>query len=444
MNVELKDAGEARKVATVTFEAEEVAEKEKAVLKDFTKLARIPGFRSGKAPANVVRKQFSREMNEELMRKLSTEAYEAVLEQDGLRIHSVLSVDAGEVSADAATEVEVTVDVEPEFEIPDYAAYELHVHGTEAKDEEVERELQGILDQRAAYETVDRAVEEGDYVKCSYEGTLEGTPVAELVPDKPMYGKQANTWEEAGSDKGLGVPAVAEGIVGMKVEEKKTVEESFEEDFELPPLAGKTVSYEVEVHEVREKQLPDVEDEEFLESLKVKDLDELRERIKENVVSHKERENENGKRRQVTQKLIESEDFPLPPKAVEDEAQSIFQRIVQSGLQQGAEREEVESKRDELWQQAQTQAAARVKMQLILSRIAEKEEIKVDNEELARAATQEAMMRREDPQTYVNALSKDRAEIARLQRDVLHDKTLEHIVSKAKAELCEIEGDHAH
>ncbi len=443
MNVELKEAGEARKVATVTFEAEEVAEKEKAVLKDFTKLARIPGFRAGKAPANVVRKQFAKQMGEELTRKVSEEAYEAVLEQDGLRIHSVLGVDAGDVSADAPAKVEVTVDVEPEFEIPDYASYELQVHGTEATDEDVEREFQGILDQRAAYETVEREVKEGDYVKCSYEGTLDGTAVAELVPDKPMYGKQANTWEEAGSDKGLGVPAVAEGIVGMKAEEKKTVEESFDEDFELPPLAGKTVSYELEVHEVREKRLPDVEDKGFLESLKVENVDELRDRIKENVVAHKERENENGKRRQVTQKLIESDDFPLPPKAVEDEAQSIFQRIVQSGLQQGAEREEVESKREELWQQAQTQAAARVKMQLILSRIAEKEEIQVDNEELARAATQEAMMRREDPQTYVTALSKNRAEIARLQRDVLHDKTLELIVSKAHTELAEIDGENA-
>ena len=76
--------------------------------------------------------------------------------------------------------------------------------------------------------SINLIIKEGDYVKCSYEGTLDGTAVAELVPDKPMYGKQANTWEEAGSDKGLGVPAVAEGIVGMKAEEKKTVEEMYQ------------------------------------------------------------------------------------------------------------------------------------------------------------------------------------------------------------------------
>ncbi|MFP6887544.1 MAG: trigger factor, partial [Opitutales bacterium] len=302
MNIELKDAGDARKVATVTFEAEEVAEKDKAVCREFANQVNIPGFRKGKVPPNVIQQRFGKEMVDELKRRISSDAYEAVLEREDLRVHAVLNVDAGEVNAGSSATVEVTVDVEADFDLPDLEDFEVTIHGTDVSEDEVEKELAGICDQRAAYEEVERAVAAGDYVKCSYEGTLEGKSVAELVPEKPVYGKQTNTWEEAAATSGLGVPAIVEGLVGMSAGDKKTVEEEFAEDFELPPLAGKKVSYELEVHEVREKNAPEPEDPDFLKGMKVKNLEELNDKIRKDIESRKEYENNNGKRNQVTQK----------------------------------------------------------------------------------------------------------------------------------------------
>lgn len=444
MKIELKDAGDARKVATVTFEAEEVADKEKKVCRDFANQANIPGFRKGKVPPNVIRSRFGKQMNEELKRQVSTDAYEAVLERDDLRVHSVLKVDAGEVDSGNAATVEVTVDVEADFELPDYESYELSIHKTDVSDEEVEKELSTLCEQRASYEIVERAVEKGDYVKCSYEGSLDGKPVAEVVPEKPIYGKQANTWEEAGAETAMGVKAIAEGLIGMKVEEKKTVTEEFSEDFEIPPLAGKSVSFELEVHEVREKNAPDPASPDFLKAVNVETLDELKEKIGKDLEQRKEYQNLNGKRSQITQNLLDSEDFPLPQKAVEDEANAIFKGMAQSGMEQGVERGEIESKKDELWKQAQTNGQARVKIGIVLGRIAEKEEVKVSNEDLAQAATREAMSRRVDPKAYIKELTADRARLSRLQRDVLHDKTIDLIAGKSTEKVCEIEGDHKH
>ena len=93
-----------------------------------------------------------------------------------------------------------------------------------------------------------------------------------------MYGKQTNTWEEAGQAKGLGVDAIAQGVVGMKSGDKKDIEAPFEEDFEVEPLAGKTISYKLEVHEVREKKPPAL-NEEFFKSIKVENLEELKDRV---------------------------------------------------------------------------------------------------------------------------------------------------------------------
>mgnify|MGYP004008311795 FL=1 len=134
MKIELKDAGDARKVASITFEAEEIAEKEKKVCKEFANQANVPGFRKGKVPPNVIRSRFGKQMGEELKRQVSTDAYEALLKRDDLRVHSVLKVDAGEIEPTKSTIVEVTLDVEADFELPDYESFELSIHTTDAAD----------------------------------------------------------------------------------------------------------------------------------------------------------------------------------------------------------------------------------------------------------------------------------------------------------------------
>ena len=132
-------------------------------------------------------------------------------------------------------------------------------------------------------------------------------------------------------------------------------------------------------------------------------------------------------------------DFPLPQQAVEDESKAIFQSNAQRAMQQGAKQEDIEEKRDELWKEAQVQAQARVKITITLGRIAELEKVEVSNEDLAQAASREAMMMRTDPQAYVQELAKDQARINRLRQDVLHDKTLELVASKAKEKVEVIE-----
>jgi trigger factor len=432
VNLEIKEAGDARKIVNVSFDMDEMTEKGNQVCKELSLIANIPGFRKGKAPEQVIRKKYATEIIQELNRKVSTAAYEAVLENKDIKVYSILKVDAGDVQLGTPATVEVTVDIEPDFELPKYEEFELTTHPTEVKDEEVDKELDSLRDQRASFEEVERAIVEGDYVKCSYEGMLDGSPVAELLPDKPMYGKQTNTWEEAGQAKGLGVDAIAQAVIGMKKEEKKDVDADFAKDFEVAPLAGKKVIYSLNIHEIRDKKAPSADDEEFLKSLKVENLDDLKKKIKDDLLSRKERENIDGKRSQVTQKFLEIPDFPLPQQAVEDESKSIFQSNIQRAVQQGAKQEDMESKKDELWNEAQVQGKARVKITITLSRIAELEKIEVSNEDLAQAATREAMMMRADPQVYVQELAKDQARISRLRQDVLHDKTLELVASKAK------------
>ena len=441
MNLELKDAGTARKIAIVSFDSNEIESKENEACKEIGKLANIPGFRKGKAPTHVIRKRYAKELRDELTRKVSTDAYESVLDHKEIKVFSILKVDPGEFSKKSGVSIEVTVDLEPEFDLPDYENFELTTLSVEVGDDDIEKELSTLRDQRASFDIVERKAKKGDYIKCSYEGELDGKPVAEILPDKPMYGKQTNTWEEAGQAKGLGVDAIADGVIGMKSGDKKEVEASFDDSFEVAPLAGKTVLYKLEVHEVREKKPPTM-DEEFFKSLKVENLEELKDRILTDLESRKEQENQNAKRSQITQKILDLPDFPLPQQAVDDESNSIFQSRAQRAIQQGTKQEDIESKKDELWKEAKTQGEARVKLTLTLSKIAEKEKVDVSNEDLARAATQEAMMLRKDPAAYVKELSQNRQQLQRLRQDILHDKTLNFITTKSKEIKGETEGDN--
>lgn len=444
MNVDIKDAGVARKIATVSFDSDEVSKHESKVCQELGKLVNIPGFRKGKAPANVIRKKYAKELKDELNRKVSTAAYEAVLENKDIKVYSVLKVDAGELEPSQSASVEVTVDIEPEFDLPKYKEYELTIEPTDVKEEDVTKELDAIREQRASFDVVERASQKGDYVKCSYEGTLDGKPVAEILLDKPMYGKQANTWEEAGNQTGMGVDAIAEGVLGMAAGDKKEVSADFAKDFEVEALAGKSVTYQLEVHEVREKKAPALEDEEFLKSLKIESVDELKEKVTEQIKYRKEQENVNLKRKQITQNILDTDDFPLPQQAVEEESKAIFQNRIQQATQQGAKPEEIEKNRDEWWKESQTQGQARVKLTLVLSKIAEEEKITVEKEDLAQAATREAMMRREDPTKFIKELTQDRARLNRLREDIVYDKTLVKIAELSKEQICDIEGEHTH
>ena len=110
MKVEIKDTNDTRKVATVAFEPQEVAAEEKKVLQLFSKHAKIPGFRPGKAPDQVIRSRFADGIKEEWSNRLATAARDAILEQDDLRVHQLLKIEPGEIIAEAPVEVVITLD----------------------------------------------------------------------------------------------------------------------------------------------------------------------------------------------------------------------------------------------------------------------------------------------------------------------------------------------
>ncbi|MEM7790209.1 MAG: trigger factor [Verrucomicrobiota bacterium] len=437
MKTEVNELNETRRSVVVSVSAEEIAKVETKLIKDFQRQAKIPGFRPGKAPENMVRSRYAKDLKQELKSRVISQAHEEGVASSDLNVFSVVELVESEIAAGADAMITFTVDIVPEFELPEYAGLKITAAPTDATEEEINQMLEQILSQRAEFNVVEKAAEKGDYVRCSYEGKIGDEMVADLVPDAPMFGTQKVTWEEAGSEDAPGVRAVIDGIVGMKAGDEKEVTMDFPEEFKPEALAGKSAVYSINVEEVREKVMPEL-DEELFKSLQVEDEAALRDQIKQNIENRKKEENAQSERQQLTEQLLASVEFSLPESGVENEAQDVLRSFMQRNLQQGVTEEEFEKHKEQLYEGANKAAHSRLKSRLILGKIAEKEKIKVENEDLSRMIMQEAMSTGQKPEKLVKELRKDQDRVNEMRRDIILGKTMDLLVEKAERETLEV------
>ena len=405
MNISTEEINDTRKKLVVSVSGKEVAAEEKKLLGEFSRNVKIPGFRPGKAPASLIRKRYGKELESELNRKVISEAYEKSIKDSDLDIYNVVNVDDSEFSSGKDGKVEITVDITPSFNLPEYKGIPAEITATEVTEDEVNNAIEEIQRQRSEFLVVEHAVEKGNFVKVSYEGKIKNKPIADLLADQPIWGKQENTWEEAGTENSMGVKAVVDGLVGMKVGEKKDEEMKYPKDFSVAELAGKAAVYSMEVHEVRERVMPELNDE-FLKQLHVESVDQLKKQLEDEIKRRKEYEKNQSLRQQITETLDKRIEFSLPESAVEFEARGIYNDIKMQNRNQGVADSEFEKHDEEIRENAKRVAASRVKMQIILGRIAKDEKIEVSNEDFQSHILSEAMQTGTKPEQVLKDMQK--------------------------------------
>ena len=431
MNIQINDISASRKSLVVTLDAAEVANEHKAVVSQFVRMAQIPGFRPGKAPAAMVTKRYAVDIDGEFKQKVVSAAYKAAMDQQKVEIASVVNLEDDGVALDKVVNVTITVDVQPSFELPEYLGLPTEVASVDCSEEEVDKILEGIRAERAQFKTAERASQKGDYVKMSYEGKVDGQSIAELAADRQVYGKVPQTWEEVeGENEGI-IPGLGKQLAGLKAGETKDVTITFGEDFKaVPALSGKTAIYTVEVQEVRERVLPEI-NEEFLKANRAENLEGLRASIRDNVKMQKEGQNRQAQRRQVLDALLAKVDFPLPESLVEQETQEVVRQFINENVRRGVPQEQFEKDRESIVANAKAGALARVKSQFLLSKIAEKEKIEVVERDFDTYIYRETMRTGEKPEKIVKQLTTDREVLRNVQRSIIFDKAVDFLVSKA-------------
>jgi trigger factor len=431
VNIQVNDLSETRKSIVITLDQSEVAAEHQKVVGEYTRQARLPGFRPGKAPAAMVAKRFGKEITDEFKQKVVAAAYRGMIDEKKLDVLNVVNVEEGAIEPGLSAAVTITIDVRPEFKLPEYTGLPTEVEATDVADAEVEKVIEGLRSERADFKVADRPAQKGDYVKLAYEGTVEGKPIAELAPDKQVYAKVPQTWEEVeGAQEGV-IPGLGRQLNGVKAGDKKSVEISFPAEFApVPALAGKSATYAVDVQEVRERVLPPL-DAEFFKAQKVDDLDGLKNQVRTNLKMQKEYQNRAGQRRQVTDALAAKMDFPVPQSLVDAETQGVLRQFIEENMRRGVASEQFEKDKKELFEGARKAATNRVKLQFVLAKIAEAEKITVTESDIDGFIYREAMRTNQKPDKLVKELTKDREQLRSVQQSIIFDKSVDFLVSKA-------------
>jgi trigger factor len=431
VNVELSTVSETRKNLVVTLDKSEVDAEHQGVLGEYVRLARIPGFRPGKAPAAMVAKRFSKEIAEEFKQKVVSKAYRDALEKEKLDVLNVVNVEEGTIEPGAGASITVTVDVRPDFVLPDYVGLPTQVPPADPTDAEIDSVVQALRSEGADFKPADRAAAKGDYVKLGYEGSVDGRPIAEIAGDKQLYAKVPQTWEEVeGANEGI-IPGLGRQLAGVAKGDRKVVSIAFPAGFQaVPALAGKTADYSIEVQEVRERILPEL-DAAFFKVHQVDDLEGLRSRVRASLRLQKEQRNRATQRSQVTQALAERVSFEPPHSLVEAETQGVLRQFIQENMSRGVPPEQFEKDKKELFEGARKAAANRVKIELILAKIAAAEKIDVTEGDIDLYIRREAARSKQRPDKLAKDLSRDRNGLRAVHQSIIFDKSVDFLVSKA-------------
>ncbi len=431
MNVQLNPVSDSRKNLVVTLDRDEVETEHKAVLGEYVRQARLPGFRPGKAPAALVTKRFAKEIAEELKQKVVTRAYKEALEKEKLDVLTVVSVDEGTIAQGSAAAITVTVDVRPEFKLPEYLGIPTKTEPVDPTDAEIDSVIEALRSEGADFKPTERAAVKGDYIKLAYEGSVDGGKIADIAGDKQLYAKVPQTWEEVeGANEGI-IPGLGKHLAGVSKGDKRTVPVTFPANFQpVPALSGKTAEYAIEILEVRERVLPEL-NAEFFKARRVDDLEGLRSQVRSSLKFQKEQKNRAAQRNQVTQALAERVDFEPPASLVESETQGVLRQFIEENMRRGIPAEQFEKDKNQLFEGAKKAAAGRVKVQLILAKIAEAEKISVSDKDIEAFIRSEAARSNQRPDKVAKDLGRNREALRSVQQSIIFDKSVDFLVSKA-------------
>ena len=412
---------------------EDVAKEWDAIANSFARVAKIPGYRPGKAPRAVIDKRFRKEIQEELTKKLVSKSYHEAVEREQLRVASLTNIEDVQFGENKSMRFRATVVTAPEFELPDYKQIPVQVPDTKVSDVDVDEALDRLRDQSADFVDVPaRGLEMGDFAVLDFDGSVESKPISEIAPQasKNLYGGK-KFWLHLAADNFL--PKFCEQLIGQKPGETRLVIVHFPEDFMVKELAGKKADYAVTLRDIKEKVLPAVDDAFAAKLVPGKTLADLRQMIQHDIEHAKEHDAERAKESQIVKFLHEQTQFELPPALLQNETRRALAELVQQNRERGVTDEMLKEKEKELIDGAASLAGHRLKTNFILHRIAEREKIQVVKEDIDFRLKQEAARYDISPEKMRKELQQKDA-LDDVAEQILLGKTLDFLKANVSVE----------
>ena len=425
MNCKVEKTKNANEVKLeITVEAEKFENAMKKVYFQNAKYFNIPGFRKGKAPMNIVEKYYGEQIfYEDAFNEVATEAYEEAIKENKIEAVSRPEVDIAQMEKGKDLIFSAVVQTKPEVKLGKYKGVEIEKIEYKADKKAVDHELGHMQEHNSRLITVDdRPLENGDTATIDFEGFVDGVA---------FDGGKAEGHElEIGS--GAFIPGFEEQLVGMEIDGEKEIKVTFPKEYFSKDLAGKDATFKVKLHEIKKKELPELDDEFAKDVSEFDTLDELKKSIKEKLTKNNEQRAKYETEDAAIKAVCEESELDVPSGMIELEIDNMLkdfeQRLAYQGLNLEQYLKMLGKTEEEIRKEYEPQAIEAIKSRLVLEAVIKAEKIEASEEEVKAKMEEMAKSYGKD----VEELSKNENLKNYLEDGIKSEKALEFIVANAK------------
>ncbi len=406
----------------VEIPADVVTRETGVVIERFQKHARLPGFRKGKVPASVVRQRFPEDIRSEVVEALIPRYFRQEVEKHGLQPVSQPRVSDLHLTEGEPLRFKASFEVMPEVRVSGYEELRAERTDTSVSDQEVEEALARLREQQASFNAVDeRELRDGDFAQVSLVGTPqsgEGKPVT--MDDVLVEIGGANT-----------VRDFSDNLRGARPGEERRFDVTYPDDFSDQRLAGKKLAYAITVRAIKQKVLPELNDDFAKAAGEFQSLGELRTKVREQLEAEKKHAVEHAAKDKLVEELVRRNDFPVPEALVDRQVDVRLERGLRALAAQGMRAEDMKKMDFSRLRAGQREAALReVKASLLLEKIADLEKIEVSDEEVEQEIASLARQMQQTPEAVRARLTRDGA-LDRIRNRIRNEKTLDFLYRRS-------------
>jgi len=371
LTVEIIEVNSCKRNLAVEVPASEVDQEIDKIAREYAGKAKVPGFRPGKIPLSIIRQRYGNDLLQEATQKIMDAAWKKALDEHEFRPLAPPVVEEVDSKPGQPLKFTLMFEILPPLEVDDYKGVDVKLDSSEIKDEDVDRALENLREQRAEFVPVDDAeASDGQYLTLTVDGQLEGRekPIHEDDVTLILGHTQANA-------------EFSDNLRGAKAGETRKFEVTYPEDYYRKEYAGKKVHYTVLIKDIKEKNLPELSDE-FAKDIGSESLEELQSKLREEMVTQSKQNAEKKAREALLDTIIERQTIDIPECMVQEELESYARRFASSLTYQGIDVNQANIDWKKMLEEQRSQAEQAVRRSIFLDAIARQESIEVTDDDI--------------------------------------------------------------
>ncbi len=427
ISVELEDVSSVKKRLKVEVPAGIARKEFDQVAKAYKLQARLPGFRPGKAPVELIKRHFKKSIRSDVLQKLIPNSYDQAIREQGVQPIGEPSLDNLTFEEGDPLVYEANFEIHPEIDLPEYKGLKVKVELKPVTQEDVEEELERLRQEHSRLVSVEnRFIKKGDHVVIELRGEYldeeEGASTHEPFNETNVV---VNVGDEQTHE------AFTQALLGSKVGEEKKFEVEYDSDYAEKELAGHKVLFTVHIEELKEKEIPELNDEFARDLGAYKTMKELREDIEKRLTVEREKNREKDFENKLLEKLVEKTSFELPEVLVKDRSDAMLTDLAYGMVSQGVDPSKANVDWAKIRTEVQPQAEQQVRGSMILSEIGGREDIQISTEELDQELEQMADSMNQ-PKEKVRQYFQQENRMEGVKSRLLRGKMLKMLLESAK------------